>query len=331
MLKVNIDQGKDYLDYLRPFVLQVLVDQKPDPITNVVVRDHLRTQFGLEIPERAVQMVLQRLSRRHPLKKETGAYRITGALIDPCLATEKSKADRHIHAVISGLLDFSKTTAKPIPSTEEAVMAICTFLSQFSIPCLRAFLRGTAIPTVEGQTRSDIVLVSQYVLRLQQTDPERFDSFLVMVQGHMIANALLCPDLLNAPKTYMGVTFYFDTPLLVRWLGLAGEPRKAAVENLIGLLDKLGATVAIFSHSREELDRVVKGAADHVNDANGRGTIIMEARRCGTTKSVSFATICDLIIGFSVKEMREKLEKRLLTWFLKREVATTGLNLGDTK
>ena len=31
ILKVNIDQGKDYLDYLRPFILQVLVEQKPEP------------------------------------------------------------------------------------------------------------------------------------------------------------------------------------------------------------------------------------------------------------------------------------------------------------
>ncbi len=29
MLKVNIDQGRDYLDYLKPFILQVLVDNNP--------------------------------------------------------------------------------------------------------------------------------------------------------------------------------------------------------------------------------------------------------------------------------------------------------------
>lgn len=285
MLKVNVDQGKDYLDYLRPFILQILVDQKPNPVTDGVVRDHLRRQFGLEIPERAVQLILKRLSRVHPLRKEMGVYHITGVLPDPGIAAEKSKANRHIQAVVSGLVSFSKSTARPISGTEDVVAAICAFLTEFNIPCLRAYLRGTTIPTIEGTHSNDIILVSQYVLHLQRTDPERFESFLIMVQGHMLANALLCPDLQSAPKTYKGVTFYLDTPILVRWLGLEGEPQRAAIGNLIGLLHNLGATVATFSHSRDELDRVLKGAAAKVDAPDGRGAIVMEARRRGITKS----------------------------------------------
>ncbi len=285
MLKVNIDQGKDYLDYLRPFILQVLVDYRPDPVTDQVVHDHLRTQFGLEIPTRTVQIVLKRLSRAHPLKREEGVYHITGALTDPGITSEKSKANRHIQAVVSGLLEFDKGGSQRIAAEAEAVTAICGFLSEFNIPCLRAYLRGTAIPTVEGKQQAHIVLVSDYVLHLQRSDPERFESFMILVQGHMLANALLCPDLQNAPKTYRGVTFYLDTPLLVQRLGLEGEPKKRAVGELIALVGNLGGIVATFSHSRDELGRVLKGAADHVDAPDGRGAIIMEARRNGTTKS----------------------------------------------
>lgn len=285
MLKVNIDQGKDYLDYLRPFILQVLVDHRPDPVTDEVVHDYLRTQFGLEIPARTVQVVLKRLSRAHPLKREEGVYHITGALPDPGISLEKSKANRHIQAVVSGLLEFAKGGTQCIAVEDEAVTAICGFLSEFNIPCLRAYLRGTTIPTVEGKRQAHTVLVSDYVLHLQRSDPERFESFMILVQGHMLANALLCPDLQNAPKTYKGVTFYLDTPLLVQWLGLEGEPKKRAAEELIRLLHNLGAAVATFSHSCEELDRVLRGAADHIDSSEGRGAIIFEARRSGRTKS----------------------------------------------
>ncbi len=184
-----MDQGQDYLDYLRPFILQILVVHTPDPVTDTIVRDLIRADFGLEIPDRAVQVVLKRLSRQYPLKKESGVYRITGELPDPCIATKKADAIRHIQAVISGLSEFSKGTAKPIGSRDEAVTAICAFLTQFNIPCLRAYVRGTSIPTIEGQHHSQIVLVSKYVLALQNTDPERFESFLVVVKGHMLANA----------------------------------------------------------------------------------------------------------------------------------------------
>ena len=285
MLKVHVDQGQDYLDYLRPFILQVLVAYTPNRVTDTIVRDLIRSDFGLEIPERAVQVVLKRLSRRYPMKKENGVYRITGKLPDPRISAKKADATRHIDAVISGLGEFSKGAAKPIGSHDEAVTSICTFLTQFNIPCLRAYLRGTAIPVIDGQAQSQVVLVSKYVLALQNTDPERFESFLVVVKGHMLANALLCPDLKNAPNSYKGVTFYLDTPLLVRQLGLEGEPKQAAVNNLVALLLSLGATVATFSHSRAELESVITGAAQYIESPNGRGVIVMEARQRGTTKS----------------------------------------------
>jgi hypothetical protein len=288
MLKVNIDRGKDYLDYLRPFILQVLFDNKPDPVTDEAVHSYLRTQFGLEIPAHTVQLVLKRLLRALLLRREAGAYHIAGVLSDPCIASEKAKANRHIEAVVSGLVQFGKDGRQSVVGDEdEAVTALCDFLSEFSIQCLRAYLRGTTIPTAEGNRnkQADIILVSDYVLHLQRSEPERFDSFMILLQGHMLANALLCPDLQNAPKTYKGVTFYLDTPLLVQLLGLEGELKKRAIEEWTGLVAKLGGVIAVFSHCRDELDGVLRGAADHVDATNGYGAIIREARRNGTTKS----------------------------------------------
>jgi hypothetical protein len=285
MLKVKIDHGGDYLDYLQPFIMQVLADQRPEQVTDVIIRDYLRKQFGLEIPTRTIQIILKRIARRHPLKLELGIFRITGPIPNPGIEAEKSKAERHIQAVVSGLMEFSKSTGEKIATSEEAVKAICNYLSQFDIPCLRAYLNGTVLPAIEDKEQSHIILVSEYVLYLQRTNPERFDSFIIMVQGHMLANALLCPDLQQAPKSYKGVTFYLDTPLLVRWLELEGASKKSAVEELTRLLHHLGATVAIFSHSRDELEHVIKGAARHINAPDGRGAIVMESRRVGTTKS----------------------------------------------
>jgi hypothetical protein len=285
MLKVSIDRGGDYLDYLVPFVLQILADQKPDPVTAAVISSDIRLHFGLEIPERALQVVIQRISRKYPLKRRDHVYRIEGEIPNPGITAKRADATRHINAVVSGLIKFSTDTAKPLSTDDEAIDALCGFLSEFNIPCLRAYLRGTAIPNLPAKRNSDIVLVSQYVVHLQETNPERFESFLIMLQGHMLANALLCPDLDRAPRTYKGVTFYLDTPLLVRILGVEGEHRKEAAANLIRLLHHLGARVAAFSHSRDELVQVLKGAAEHINSPIGRGAIVLEARQSGISKS----------------------------------------------
>lgn len=123
MLKVNIDQGRDYLDYLRPFILQVLCDHKPEPVNDVAVQEHIRSDFGLEIPDRTVQIVLKRLSRQHPLTREHGVYRITGDLPNPGIAAERARANRHIQSVVTGLKEFSKDTARPITSDDDTIRA----------------------------------------------------------------------------------------------------------------------------------------------------------------------------------------------------------------
>ena len=285
MLKVNIDQGRDYLDYISPFILHVLVEHSPDPITDQVVSEFIRQQFGLQIPARTIQIVLKRISRRYSLKKDLGVYRIVGELPNPQLATKQSEAELHINAVCEGLRQFSQDTIRPISTQEDAVAAMLAFLSEFDISCLRAHLRGTTIPTLEGRHQADIILVSDYIQHVQQTDLQQFKSLLILVRGHMLANALLSPDLSNATKTYRKVTFYLDTPLLVRRLGIEGEHKQAATRELIALLSKLGGKVAAFSHSREELHRVLQGAADHLESPIGRGAIVWEARRRGTTRS----------------------------------------------
>lgn len=320
MLKVHTDHGQDYLDYLRPFVLHVLIRNRPERVSDSIVQNYLRDEFGLEIPARAVQVVLKRLSRKHPLKKEDGVYRIAGELPDPRIDAERADAARHIQAVIAHLREFSNTTARPFASDDEAVTAICAFLAQFDIQCLRAYLRGTAIPNVESHQDAYVVLVSKYLLTLQD-NPDRFDSFLVVVKGHMLANALLCPDLESAPKSYKGVTFYLDTPLLVRQLGLEGEPKQAAVNSMIDLLRHLGATVAAFSHSRDELESVIKGAANHIEAHNGRGDIVAEARRRGTTRS-------DLIL--MAGQIDEKLEAAGIK-IIETPKYSTDLQIDETK
>lgn len=285
MLMVNIDEGKDYLDYLRPFILQVLVDNKPDPVTDKSVHDMLITQFGLEIPGPTIQLVLKRLARANLIKRQEGVYRIIGSLPNPEIASKKSEAERHIHAVINGLIEFAKLDGHPIANEEEAVAAITGFLLEFNIDCLKAYLHGTTIPATAHLEKAHIVIVSDFVRHLQRANPEGFESFLIMVQGHMLANALLCPDLQHAPKSYRGVTFYLDTPLLIHQLGLEGPANKRAIDELIDLVRRLGGSVAFFSHSRHELDLVIRGAAAHVNTPGGRGAVVLEAQRNGITKS----------------------------------------------
>lgn len=285
MLKVKIDQGSDYLDYLCPFILQILVDHHPDPVKLDIIKNYISSDFGLEIPEPTLQIVLKRLARKYPLSKDSGVYRITGDIPNPGIFARKAEANRHIQSVISGLIEYAEESTNQLLEQREAEQALCSFLEEFDISFIKAYLRGTTIPSITNKKNSDIILVSQYVLHLQKTNPERFESFQILVQGHMLANALLCPDLKEVPQNFNNVIFYLDTPLLIRWFGLEGQYRQDAVEQLFQLVKNLGGSLATFDHIRDELISVIQGAADHLEDPLGRGSIVMEARRQKTSKS----------------------------------------------
>ena len=285
ILRVQINHGGDYLDYLRPFILQILSDYDLDPISTGVVCRLLREQFGLEFPERTVEIVLKRLSKRHPIERHNHVYRKTGVLPNPQINSKRADAERHIESLVYGLKRFSQETITPIDNDSNAINAFCSFLAEFDIICLRAYLRGTAIPQLAGTHPDHVTLVSSYVQHLRSTSPERFESLMVLVQGHMLANALLCPDLEHLSPTYKNVTFYFDTPLLLHALGLEGEPRKNAAQDLIQLLNQLGGKICAFSHSCEEMRRVLRAVAGSLESSTAPTLIIREARKGGLTRS----------------------------------------------
>ncbi len=307
MLKVNLDKRRDYLDYLNPFVQQVLVDDRPDPVTDQVVRDGVRQHFGLEIPAQVIQTVLKRNYRSWSMTREYGVYHIAGDLPNPGLGAGKAAAQRHIDAVVNGLTAYAAAAGHPFYDDEKAVATVLEFLSEFSLSCLRAYLGRTAIPGAVAGPRTRIVLMSDYVLHLQTAEPERFESLMVLIQGHMLANALLCPDLSHAPKTYKEVAFYFDTPVLIQALGLDGDPGKQAFDELKTQLVQLGGKVAAFAHSKNELSRVLTAVADSVESRDGWGPMVLEARRRGTTRSdfLLMATQLDDLLASAGVEVLE--------------------------
>lgn len=298
MLKVNIDSGKDYLEYLRPYVIQVLHEFKPEIVNDATVAEGLRSICGLEIPRRTVNIVLQRLAKNGHLTKNNGVYTIS-SLPETNFDAEKAISLRHIDSVATELTAFAKEVAERDITTIEATDSIVAFLSQFSIPCLKSFLRGTALPSFGSEGDWQVVLVGQFVSQLPRR-PELFDSFMRFAQGHMLANALLCPDLLSVSGTYEGVSFYFDTPLLIQLLGLEGKEEQQAIQEVVRLVNRLKGRICYFSHTQDELVNSIRISSDYVDAPNGRGSIVNEARNSNRSKS-------DLLLA--AENASEHLEK----------------------
>jgi hypothetical protein len=238
------------------------------------------------------------------LKREAGKYHVIRTLPDSSFEANKAAARRHIEAVVKNFLDFTVANEFPIRSESDAIGALLGFLNEFSIDCLRYYLRGTALPEVDAND-NNLVIVSRFIEMLAERLPERFESFIILVKGHMLANALLCPDLGSLPKSFRKVVFYLDTPIVIRALGLEGSARQEAATELLHLLRKLGGRIAVFSHTLDEIKKVIKGAADHIDSPTARGQIIVEMRQQKRTRSDLYLIAEELDTRLAVNQVEE--------------------------
>lgn len=287
MLKVNFDQKqRDYLDYLVPFChfLVSRVDAK-EPISDSETKKMLEAEFGLRIPVHIVRRLLGRLANQGLLRKDRGVFYIERR--SEVERFEKLRDDaRSSHDNVTRSIQFFASTRYDLnwssSNVEEALLA---FLGVFSVASLRTWRQGTALPAPLQPPDHSAYLVHAFAASAHQNDKPLFEQFMTIVQGHMLANALLCPDLERAIQKFKNVTFYLDTPLVLRLMKLDGESRYTAAAETVSMVQDLGATVAIFGHTDEEVCGVLEGCIKNFNRKDARNALVREARLSGRTPS----------------------------------------------
>lgn len=300
MLKVDIDERhRNYIDYLSQFVLSVLTAHKPEVVTDAKVAELLELDFGLKVPVKAVQHVLRRMARNNYLSKEHDVYRISASLPHVRLDLKRQDAVNRIQRVYDALSKFAPTIQPGIVwSDTDASKAILGFLGRFAVDCLKSYVFNTALPHIPETSTKELYIVGRFLQHAYEDDRSLFEDFIVLVKGQMYANALTCPDLESLEKKFNNVTFYLDTPLVLNLLGLQGEGVRQTAEELVSLIRELKGTVAVFSHTVEEINGVLRFAAKNYDNPQVTSKILREIRSSGIT-------ISDILIY--IEQLAERL------------------------
>lgn len=301
MLRVRKDVAQqDYVDYLVPFIKHALRATGMAPVTAVDAKALLGREFGLQIPVQAVELVLKRLTRapHNVLQRLSHQWHVVdpNALLD--IEPSRSAALRDIALLIERLIAFAQERYDLAWTEAEASGALTAYLGQFSIECLAAFQRNTALPDVPKVGKETLFVVNTFVDECVKRDAADLERLLVVVKGTMLANALLCKDLDYVQQKFAGVTFYLDTPLVLRLLDLDADPRQGGVLDLIGLLKSLQGRVAVFAHTVDEIRGVLDYYENNISNPTVQHWRIASIRSAGTT-------------GSDIRLLCEKLEETL--------------------
>ena len=303
ILKVDIDEHhRNYTDYLATFVLSVLGTHKPEVVTDALVANLLKNDFGLNVPVKAVQHVLRRMERDGYLRKENQAFFLAEKLPIIDLSTKRSDAAHRIQGVYDALGRFASTVQPGLEWTNtDAANAIIGFLGRFTVDCLKTYVFNTALPRIPETGPKQLYVVSRFLHDAYEHNRPLFEDFVVLVKGQMYANALTCPDLQSLEQKFDRVTFYLDTPLVVNLLDLQGSAVRQAGQELVTLVRDLRGTVAVFEHTLQEVKGVIRYAIKNIDNPNATSRILREVRTTGVSLS-------DLMVCLDQVEERLKAD-----------------------
>lgn len=284
MLKIKFDNREDYLSYLNPFIEYILSIYESDIITDINITNLLKEKHGLIIPPRIVQIVLKRFAKKNILKKSDHVYRLINRPDIPEWVHQKDVVEKQIDILIDDFIDYANSNFGISLNKNNVIDTVLNFFSKFSVICLRNFLRATALPKIEDN-QSYFIILSNYIKYISHAKPNIFNIFMVLCEGNMLANALLCPDMMQAKKDFSKVCFYFDTPIILSLLELNHDYKVQVSTSLIIILKKLKANLYYFSHTLIEVENIIFGSSNNINNNELSYPVLIAARRKRLTAS----------------------------------------------
>ena len=300
MLKVNADakESRDYIDYLKPFAVHVLIEHKPFPVSREQLQDLFLREFGLKVPVRGCELILKRLAKSGNLERSHGTYSLKKDLPASDINERKVEAIRRGNSVVTHLAEFAKTEYNIKYDDSEATNAFLSFISVFAIECLSIYANGTALPDVKNRNSKDIHLVAAFIKISESKNLALFEDIVLLVKGNMLANALLCEDLESQQRKFKDVTFYLDTPILLDIIGMHGKQELSAAMELLLSVTKLSGLFATFEHIIEETENVLEYCENNVENPRATNRVLTHIREEG-------------LKGSDIALVRNNLQKQL--------------------
>ena len=264
ILKVNWDQlGIDYVENFVPFVVELARVSDDQVISLPALQRSIRNEFGLQLPQTALRMVISRAAKRGYVRRESGVFYKVQETCDQSRFLETRDAVAATHErVLSSLCVYANGAHGKEWSSDDAETALLGFLSDNSLSLLYNVAEGSSTPTSsEGQQ----FVVGSFVDHIRASDTGLLDDLALLARGNLLANAMYLPEPGKIKKKFRRTTVYLDTSLLMFATGFAGPDRAAPCLELINLLSESRAELKCFSDTRNELQGILDVCAHRLN------------------------------------------------------------------
>ena len=302
ILKVQVGQGQDFLQNFIPFVAECVRADPSDVVTVAALQTGFKKLFGFNVPAGVVQNLLRRAAKQGYVALDNRVYRPVRAALDALtIEHDREQAGHELDSLARDFQQFALDVYEHPLTLTEAEDALFGFITEHGVFSL---LDGaTRNELTATQKPSDHFLVGAFLTKLIDTDSEQLKYFERAVQGSMLASVLHFEDKVNISAAWQNASVYFDTPILLRVIGLYGEEAKSPYLELIDLLKQQHVSLHCFQPTLSEIDRVL--------------SYIQENLRQGRRELTVFEDLGEGLLSLNwtagdVQTERGRVERRLL-------------------
>ncbi|MBR4474939.1 MAG: DUF3784 domain-containing protein [Oscillospiraceae bacterium] len=252
---------QDLLDLVSPFVFYAVakVCSPKEAIDQQRVLDIVRSEFGYtDMPPTIIERVFKRNPRL--FQREHGQYKLNKSLDSSVSEIEKRKDDceKKIQTLGNQLVPYLESHIRTNRkyTLDQAIAALQGFFSRQGI-----FLGTNQMEehTEEIRGREEDYYIAQYLYEKRDSHAIEFDYAIDLVKGYFLQSALY----LQAgngnitTSTYRNVSFYYDTPFLLRLLGYKTSEDEKSAGELHKALEKQKGSFFYFPQTQHEIEGIL--------------------------------------------------------------------------
>jgi len=282
LLSLQLGEGKDYLDYLSGFVIEALHQLNSPSFDSVAVQALIQSEFGLKIPAATIAIYLKRLQKAKVVQRTPDGHQFRIVNLPPSSIGGDREATRgRINEVIRQLKAFAADRYERNWTEEEAAAGLTAFVRDYSIDFVRFSEFRSPLPEPAASSASEHFIIASFIQHCAQDAPGTFESVKTLVESHILANALLCPDLQDKGSGFKDVVFVLDTRLMLKAFDLEAPIDTENTRGLLETVRRLKGILRIFPDTKEEIRAVLQGIIRGYQHGGARGPIVEELRKRG--------------------------------------------------
>lgn len=282
LLSLHMSEGKDYLDYLHGFVIEVLHGVNAEGFDAATVQQMIKDEFGLAIPVATLAIYLKRLQKKGVVRRTPDGhqFQVIG-LPAVSMADDRKAARSRIDEVRRELRSYALSQCARNWTDDEAVAVLADFLRKYSIEFVRHSEFRSPLPDAGADVASAHFIVASFIRHCADSAQGLFDSVTTLVESHILANALLCPDLKNVTAGLGNIVFVLDTRLLLHALDIEAPIDTENTRRLLESVRRLKGVLCVFPITVAEIRSVLNGIKRGFTHGNARGRAVEELRKRG--------------------------------------------------